>query len=116
MNNSEHTSGPWEKIDGLINYMPWSIRGPGARGGFLSIAHIDEVDGFHGSSEANARLIAAAPDLLEALRRLLDAFSAARDIATNEPIAATPLVAELQTAGGAQLAAEQAIAKATGES
>jgi hypothetical protein len=34
----------------------------------LIIAHLDNVDGFNGLTEANARLIAAAPELLEALK------------------------------------------------
>lgn len=62
----------------------------------------------------NARLIASAPELLSALERGLAVIKAARRIACNRPIAENPLVAEMQTAGGAVLAMEDAIAKAKG--
>ena len=64
---------------------------------------------------ANARLIAAAPDLLAALQRMYAAMEAARTIACGRPIAENALVTHLQTAGGAMLAAQYAIARATGE-
>ena len=67
--NANHTPGPWDKIDGLMRYIPFSVVADNPGGpGRLSIAHVDDVDGFAGSSEANARLIAAAPELLEACK------------------------------------------------
>lgn len=60
--NSNHTPGPWRELATRID---------DARG--YQIAHLD----LHGKTEAerdaNRRLIAAAPDLLEALRDLFGA-------------------------------------------
>ena len=53
---SEHTPGPWKSEDRFI-----------FAGSEFKLYVIDEAE-----SEANARLIAAAPDLLEALQCALD--------------------------------------------
>ena len=60
---SKHTKGPWEvRADWIVGF-----------NGTLHIATIPRAfDGDY--SEANALLIAAAPDLLEALKDVLDAF------------------------------------------
>ncbi len=59
--------------------------------------------------EANARLIAAAPQLLSALQRLHAAFIEARAHATKMPIMDSPLVTVLQCSGGAVFEAEKAL-------
>jgi len=73
----EHTPGPW----GLGNHNDWSVDGPGnysswhllAKGRKAPIAILCEpMKGWRDNDaqlEANARLIAAAPDLLEALTK-----------------------------------------------
>ena len=80
---SKHTKGPWEAHETEVYF-------PHCAGG-LSVRHCPDA-------EANARLIAAAPELLEALERLIklrddglsndyylfkDAIDAAREIANK---------------------------------
>ena len=62
---SKHTKGPWEvRADWIVGF-----------NGTLHIATIPRAfDGDY--SEANALLIAAAPDLLAALKDVLEAFDA----------------------------------------
>lgn len=64
-----HTQGPWEvmRVDDVLAIMPDPITGRADT--FLGIATVQEHDGERSARrvEANARLIAAAPDLLEAL-------------------------------------------------
>ena len=65
---NKHTPGPWNRIKGDRNV--YSAAGtvcktPAILGGGSAATNW----------EANARLIAAAPDLLEALENLLDAYS-----------------------------------------
>ncbi len=69
MSNTSHTPGPWiaYNAQGGRIFKKWRIHRPGAR----VIAEICE----NNSTEieaANARLIAAAPDLLAALSRVLE--------------------------------------------
>lgn len=65
MADARHTAGPWVAIIGRIG---WKLEASGAE----RIGHINEWPALHAEAEANATLIAAAPDLLEALRRFLD--------------------------------------------
>lgn len=71
-----HTPGPWEvlRIEDVLAIMPDPITGRPDT--FLGIATIQEHDGERSSRrvEANARLIASAPQLLEALDRALAAL------------------------------------------
>lgn len=62
---SAHTPGPW-KLSGWTapDDYGWSIKIPDA-------PHRIEISAWSESSEADARLIAAAPELLSALRRAL---------------------------------------------
>ena len=83
----EHTPGPWT-VDNQYIHGPDGIR-------FLAVAG-------DGAGQANARLIASAPELLEALERISTAY----DETLRHPIAA-PL---LQAIYGARAA----IAKARG--
>jgi len=59
---SKHTPGPWEAdTDGLIYREPWMDEVD---------PNICKVNMYRDDGEANARLIATAPDLLEALKPL----------------------------------------------
>ena len=61
---NKHTPGPWRVVDSWNDYMVESQNGE----------EIIWQDGPHNTptiNEANARLIAAAPDLLEALEHML---------------------------------------------
>lgn len=67
---SMHTPGPWEAIGNLVRSpmhepqgLPAGVQIADCRDGYF-LAHTDEA-------KANASLIAAAPDLLEALETLL---------------------------------------------
>lgn len=67
---SKHTPGPWQhsvKLSGSENHRGFRILT--ADGWALADVQPADEDGIEG--EANARLIAAAPDLLEALKRIV---------------------------------------------
>lgn len=68
MTKAQHTPGPWKKENGnvLIPVYPGDA-------GVETLRPI--LESRVGEAEANARLIAAAPDLLEALETLLAAAS-----------------------------------------
>ena len=94
---AKHTPGPWYALRGQRNI---SIRyKTGDR--LLPMVNVASVRGQfptdcpYGSSEANARLIAAAPELLEALQFVMAAFGEQLSTAFEQ--------------------AEAAIAKATGD-
>lgn len=67
--SAAHTPGPWEvlRVEGVLAIMPDPIAGRSDT--FLGIATVQEHDGERNPDrvEANARLLAAAPDLLGAL-------------------------------------------------
>ena len=69
---SEHTPGPWE-ADGVGSdgsFEIWSGVISGKEGAFI-ICSRNPIEHRAAASRANARLIAAAPDLLEALQGVL---------------------------------------------
>ena len=72
---SKHTPGPWTAVK---NSAYWEIDGPDDFGGVADTCASSAGEPDFGRSmalgEANARLIAAAPDLLSACRGLLDAI------------------------------------------
>jgi hypothetical protein len=76
MNKTKHTNGPWEAVR---NTAFWEIVPVNAGQDGVPF-HVGDVcasapgEPDSGLQEANARLIAAAPDLLEALRGLLDVY------------------------------------------
>jgi hypothetical protein len=68
-----HTPGPWKEVDGFI------VGGPWADGEFHDICDprcAPPDDDNTAMINANARLIAAAPELLAALQGLLAVFTA----------------------------------------
>lgn len=74
-----HTSGPWRADVSFVNG-PRDYGYDAATGEFSSIAQA-----FGRDAEANARLIAAAPDLLEALRLLVGMVRASASSYTEHP-------------------------------
>lgn len=90
-----HTPGPWEFE--LMLDKQYAVYGQNGRHRIATISNYVEHDDF-----VNARLIAAAPELLEALVCMLDSSRSARDEYSDMDEAAT--------------LAEAAIAKARGES
>lgn len=73
MNGSKHTPGPWQltpryqdKVD-VIHSTKAKVPG----GASLTVARVTVRESWLAEQEANARLIAAAPELLQALRDVL---------------------------------------------
>ena len=66
MNN--HTQGPWT-VDGAVATENLDVLGEGGR---VAMLDCDDIDA--DTLEANARLIAAAPELLTALQDIVDAY------------------------------------------
>lgn len=66
-NDVKHTPGPWLKMRANGPAPRWTVEAPASG---VRIA-VDYGDGPAGQSEANMTLIAAAPDLLAALERLV---------------------------------------------
>lgn len=76
MTEAKHTPGPWHLEEMGYNSSSYYIRGSSESGDRLTIgkgavAHIPRST--VNPMEANARLIAAAPELLEALKAMIDA-------------------------------------------
>lgn len=70
--NTKHTPGPWAaKPKGKLG--EWHI--DSAEWGIAIVAGGAGHEGFNGRSDENARLIAAAPELLEALKAVDRAWS-----------------------------------------
>ena len=63
---SEHTPGPWEVWSGN----PWQVFAPRESNGLDGQYHIAGANHNNPNGKANGRLIAAAPDLLEALKEM----------------------------------------------
>ena len=87
MNQSKHTPGPWNVDGDATVYGPrFSIANDKEQIGIFEVA---DCKGYKQEREANARLIAAAPDLLLALERLAhpmaddEDLSFARDTIAN---------------------------------
>ena len=86
MNEAKHTPGTWEAIGNLVRSpihqpegLPRGVQIADCRDGYF-LAHTEEA-------KANARLIAAAPELLAALRSIADCCDedhAARDYASRQ--------------------------------
>lgn len=67
-NGQGHTSGPWHYESGVFNQ---EVSQTAASGSIMDADgwYIATIERVGGQEDANARLIAAAPDLLEALQR-----------------------------------------------
>ena len=108
--NAKHTPGPWTKADRL-NGPWWHISSDHTIGGNRCLSGKQAIACVHGESkkgsaayaemfEANARLIAAAPELLDALKAMVEAHPVPSTACKERP---------------AYEQAIAAIAKATGE-
>lgn len=74
---TKYTPGPWQAHPMEMNYgLPYT---PVAANTLLAKVY-SEAFGDHAQSEANARLIAAAPDLLEALKAVVNDWVAPDDL------------------------------------
>lgn len=67
MSDTKHTPGPWETsaIGHSKDSIQWDVYGPDAGDMIADLSNLP-------NAEANARLIAAAPQLYEALQRLCE--------------------------------------------
>ena len=121
MAESKHTPGPWLAAAKPSSIVGWPIVQPATGRLICNINYVQrtvidpEVAGdraFNRESEANARLIAAAPDLLDALHLMTSAFKAFRMKPVGAPGSAVRDEQDQQIA--AENAARAAIAAATG--
>ena len=98
---NKHTPGPWNRVKGDRNVYSASgtvCKTPAIIGGGSAAANW----------EANARLIAAAPDLLEALEGMLEIYGVREQHMSREPFASST---EVECCNQARAA----IARARGE-
>lgn len=74
-----HTSGPWLRGESVGYHEPIMAGG-------VTVAHVILTDTYEDEADANARLIAAAPDLLAALKEMLaaDGMASHTDTALRE--------------------------------
>lgn len=104
MSAANHTPGPWHADGGAAHILGQSSRAIRTHcANYPTVAYVAGYDDENG--EANARLIAAAPDLLAALKALDDCYCQVNDSLTRD---------ERINHRKVLLAARQAIAKATG--
>ena len=81
MSGVKHTAGPWMAADGPSSVVGWPVVGPMGRSicnvswmpkkAYPDVSDTDYA-AFNAECEANARLIAAAPDLLNFVRWVAD--------------------------------------------
>ena len=95
-----HTPGPWY-ADKLQDRTAFNIFMPGYDSAGAQVFHCSNATACMGPQvEANARLIAAAPDLLAALRTLVDYFGPHPDVDNGLDEALTAARAALSAATG----------------
>lgn len=114
---SAHTEGPWLTTKSCpVRRQPFAIAQ--VRAANLIAGVFDDVSGGESVAEANAHLIAAAPELLASCKELREALAAAmRAIATCN--GADAFISEIKSAGvpnGVGVRADAIIAKAEGRS
>jgi hypothetical protein len=93
-----HTPGPWRATQCLADPGTWTIRNT-AENRAIARVRARDAEGLDIDTEANARLIAAAPDLLAACKeaeRILHAYFASPN--TNEGRRATAIMNLIRTA------------------
>ena len=73
-----HTPGPWEQYD------DWYVRASGGKGALTTVCKPLSPQVSDNQCRANARLIAAAPDLLEALQLLWTEVSESGNATAND--------------------------------
>ncbi len=69
----EHTPGPWIVVHQTATTFDFDVMSPNERGG-VCVARCGRSVDVATSVAANARLISAAPDMLEALKELVDSL------------------------------------------
>lgn len=110
---AQHTPGPW--VADTENHQRWAdqyarmVHGPDGKTPIAAGCDFNRTDRDE-EANANARLIAAAPDLLWALESMLEEFGAR--LSDGKPIGYT--AGSMQRAVGMIKAAEAAIDKARG--
>lgn len=111
MNESKHTPGPWvaTKAD-IYDSDPnrWSVCTSGERGYFIATIENDAPGDTLKTEEANARLIAAAPDLFKAATGIIWLANNAHNVQQDPEGFVTFLKAAAEDA-------REAVAKATGQ-
>ena len=70
MENSKHTPGPWKTIHTQTRTLEWNIGTD--LGAPIPAMIVEGLNNRDGNAEANARLIAAAPELLKACKAIWD--------------------------------------------
>jgi hypothetical protein len=112
---ADHTSGPWKVLphpegetflEVIAGEPTYPAGGPRVRAKWIAELDADSLDAEPEENEANARLISAAPDLLEACREL-DKLDCCTGYSLSD--------ADYSTLWRALELARGAIAKATGE-
>ena len=73
---SAHTHGPWKVVERGASFSSHEIRPVKLSQGAIPLAWVAKLN----DGQANARLIAAAPDLLAALKALVDACDCGPDV------------------------------------
>ncbi len=96
---SGHTQGPWRLVD--YGRGPVQVHAEGQGGAAIALVYVNAHRKPRGSAEheANARLIAAAPALLEAARAYYRQYGNCG--APIQQAAADAMLAAIRTAGGA---------------
>lgn len=89
--SAEHTPGPWHIESGMNGGFEIGAPQRGISGGLLVIAARSGHSSMVNEMRGNARLIAAAPELLAALERLADCVQRQRLPDTTPPAPASPL-------------------------
>lgn len=97
MTNTQHTPGPWVMSRNHVPHLGFMIGAPVSA---TLPAHADRHIG-HVYGEANARLIAAAPEMLEALEHIEWAVTGFGDFESQYPEAIAAVRAAITKATGA---------------
>ena len=96
MSVTKHTPGPWTHIPG-----GFTIKAPSDHHSFQLIASLSTGMKTRSEVEANARLIAAAPDLLEALQTIAGYLDDTAACNSDKAMASTARAAIAKATGGA---------------